>query len=238
MTAFIAAFAAGVVSFLSPCVLPLVPGYVSFMTGLSASQLGDRRGRLGDVLVPSMLFVLGLAIVFVALGASASALGALLAPHRDVLSRVAGLLVIAMGVLMLGIVKVPWLYGSARVDPARARSFGRGAALVLGMAFGFGWTPCVGPVLASILLLAGQSASVGRGAALLLVYALGLGLPFVAVALLFGRLQGAVRWLSRHAVAVNRVAGILLVVIGALILTGKLGVVAAFFARILPIGVG
>lgn len=238
MTAFLGAFAAGMVSFLSPCVLPLVPGYVSFMTGMAPAEIGDRRGRLADVLVPGVLFVLGLSIVFVALGASASALGALLAPYKGVMARVAGLFIMVMGFLMLGIVKVPWLYGEARVDPARARSFGRGAALVLGMAFAFGWTPCVGPVLASILALAGSTGSVGRGAALLFAYALGLGVPFILVGVFFGRLKGAVRWMSGHAVMVNRVAGAFLLVLGALILTGRLAAVAAVFLKYVPLPLG
>lgn len=236
--AFAAAFAAGVVSFLSPCVLPLVPGYVSFMTGFAPSQLGGGRARLSDVLAPSLLFVLGLAIVFVALGATASALGALLLPYRAVLARAAGAFIILMGFLLLGIVKVPWLYGEARFDPARARSFGRGAALVLGMAFGFGWTPCVGPILASILAIAGSTASVARGSALLLAYALGLGVPFVLVGVFFGRLSGAVRWMSRHSVAVNRVSGVLLMLVGLLILTNRLATVAAPLLRWLPLPFG
>jgi cytochrome c-type biogenesis protein len=234
----VAAFAAGMVSFLSPCVLPLVPGYISFMTGVAPAELEGRRPSVADVLVPSLLFVLGLAIVFVALGATASALGALLAPYRAPLSRLAGAFILVMGFLLLGVVRVPWLYGEARFDPARARSFGRGAALVLGMAFGFGWTPCVGPVLASILALAGSGGSVARGAALLLAYALGLGVPFVLVGLFFARLKGAVRWLSRHALTVNRVAGVLLMVLGALILTGRLAALAALVSRFLPLGVG
>jgi cytochrome c-type biogenesis protein len=204
------------------------------MTGLSPTQLDERRGRLGDVLVPSLLFVAGLAVVFVALGATASALGALLSPYKVLLSRVAGAFIIVMGFLMLGVVKVPWLYGEARIDPARARAFGRGAAFVLGMAFAFGWTPCVGPVLASILAIAGEAGSVGRGAGLLFAYALGLGVPFVAVGVFFGRLKGAVRWLSRHSLAVNRVAGVLLMILGVLILTGRLAAFAAFFVRYLP----
>jgi cytochrome c-type biogenesis protein len=235
---YAAAFLAGMVSFLSPCVLPLVPGYVSFMTGMAPGELGDLRGRFADVLVPSLLFVLGLSIVFVALGASASALGAVLLPYRAFLSRAAGAFILVMGFLMLGVVKVPWLYGEARIDPARARSFGRGASLVLGMAFGFGWTPCVGPVLASILALAGAAGSVARGAGLLFAYALGLGVPFVLVGLFFGRLKGAVRWMSRHSLVVNRVAGVLLMLLGALILTGKLASIAGVMLRYLPFQLG
>ncbi len=232
------AFGAGMVSFLSPCVLPLVPGYISFMTGFTPAELGQGRSRLADVLLPSLSFVVGLAVVFVALGASASALGTLLAPYRGLLARVAGAFIIVMGFLLLGVVKVPWLYGEARFDPARARSFGQGAALVLGMAFAFGWTPCVGPILASILALAGSSASVATGALLLFAYALGLGVPFVVVGLFFGRLKGAVGWMSGHAVSVNRIAGVLLMIVGGLILTGRLVAIGAWFLRILPLRLG
>lgn len=234
----LAAFGAGMVSFLSPCVLPLVPGYISFMTGFTPAELGDRRARLADVLWPSLLFVLGLAVVFVALGATASALGALLAPYRGVLSRVAGVFIFAMGFLLLGVVRVPWLRGEARFDPARARSFGRAAALVLGMAFGFGWTPCVGPILATILTVAGSSGSVASGSLLLFAYALGLGVPFVLVGVFFGRLKGAVRRLSAHGVAVNRVAGVLLMAVGLLVATGRLADVASWFLRWVPFKAG
>jgi cytochrome c-type biogenesis protein len=143
-----------------------------------------------------------------------------------------------MGVLMLGVVKVPWLYGEARFDPARARTFGRAGALLLGMAFAFGWTPCVGPVLASILALAGSSGSVGRGAGLLFAYALGLGVPFVAVGVFFARLGGAVRWMSRHVVVINRIAGVLLMVVGLLVFFDKLAVISAWFVKVLPFNVG
>lgn len=226
------------VSFLSPCVLPLVPGYIAFMTGFTPAELGEGRPRLADVLVPSILFVAGLAIVFVALGATASMLGALLTPYRAVLSRVAGAFILVMGFLLLGVVNVPWLSGEVRLDPARARSFGRGTALVLGMAFGFGWTPCVGPLLASILALAGSSGSVAAGSLLLLAYSLGLGVPFVLVGVFFGRLKGAIRWLSAHSVAVDRAAGVLLMSVGILILTGRLAVVGAWFLRVLPFRLG
>lgn len=230
---YLAAFAAGVVSFLSPCVLPLIPGYLSFITGVAPSELeGPQGGR--RVIVPSLMFVAGFSVVFVGLGASASVLGALLVAYRDVLARVAGVLVVAMGILMLGIVKVPWLYGEARADLSRTRSFGRGAALVMGMAFAFGWTPCVGPVLASILALAGSTGDVGRGALLLAVYSAGLALPFVATALFLGRMKGIMRWLTRHALVVNRVAGIVLVLLGAAILTGALGAFAGWLYRIAP----
>jgi cytochrome c-type biogenesis protein len=238
IAAFAGAFGAGMLSFLSPCVLPLVPGYLSFITGFSAAELSEGERDVWAVLAPSLLFVLGLTITFVGLGASASMLGSVLNRYREPLTVIAGVLVIALGFFMLGIVKAPWLYGEARMDMGRARAFGRGGALVLGMAFGFGWTPCVGPILASILMLAGSSGSVGRGAAMLLVYSLGLGLPFVLVGVFFGRLAPLMRWMSRRAIAVNRVAGVLLMTLGALIATGRLSVLSGWLLRILPLGIG
>lgn len=238
LVAFAGAFGAGLVSFLSPCVLSLVPGYVSFITGFSTAELhGDERS-VWPVLAPSLLFVFGLSVTFVALGATASVLGSLLARHRQVLTMAAGAFVFFMGFFMLGLVKVPWMYGEARVDLSRARSFGRGAAFVLGVAFAFGWTPCVGPILASILALAGASGSVGRGTALLLAYSLGLGVPFVVAGMFLGRLTPLVRWMSRHSTAVSGVAGTILMVLGALIFTGRLSVISAWLVRVVPFRLG
>ncbi len=228
------AFAAGVVSFLSPCVLPLIPGYLSFMTGLTAAELRDAQTSTSKVLVPSLMFVAGFTFIFVSLGATASVLGQFLSEYRVIIEKVGGLAVIGFGVLMLGIIKVPWLYGEARVDMERSRNFGRGAALVMGMAFAAGWTPCVGPILASILALASSSESVGQGALLLLVYSLGLGVPFVLVAVLFGRLGVVMRWLNKHSLIINRVAGSLLIVVGVLIVTGRLGVLASWLFNFVP----
>jgi len=231
---FAAAFAAGVLSFLSPCVLPIIPGYLSFMTGLTTQELADERPPLAAVLVPSLLFVAGFSIVFVALGVSASVLGQFLSAYRSVVIRVAGVTVFAFGLLMTGVIKVPWLYGEARVGLERSRAFGRGAALMMGIAFAAGWTPCVGPILGTILALAASGGNAAYGAALLLVYSLGLGLPFVLTALLFGRLTGLLRWLNRHSLVINRVAGGLLMAFGVLIFTGRLGLLAGWLTSVLP----
>lgn len=233
LLAVLFAFLAGVLSFLSPCVLPLIPGYLSFMTGLSATEIAAGRDKR-QVLVPALLFVVGFSLVFVSLGASASVIGRMLSEYRALIERIAGVAVIAFGLLMLGVVKVPWLYGEARLDMGRSKAFGRWSALVMGAAFAAGWTPCVGPILGTILTMAGSTGSVGRGALLLLFYSLGLGVPFVLVAVLFGRLTSALGWLNRHALTVNRVAGGLLVLVGALILTGRLGALAAWFVDYLP----
>jgi len=229
------AFAAGVLSFLSPCVLPLIPGYLSFMTGLTTAELSEDSSHATRVLGPALMFVAGFSLIFVALGATASVLGEFLSAYRSIIEKLAGIAVISFGVLMLGVIRAPWLYGEARVDMEKSRRFGRGAALVMGMAFAAGWTPCVGPILGSILALAGSSGSVGEGALLLLFYSLGLGLPFIAVALLLGRLTGAMRWISRHSLIINRVAGTLLIIAGVLILTGRLGTLAAWLTTAIPV---
>jgi cytochrome c-type biogenesis protein len=228
------AFAAGVVSFLSPCVLPLVPGYLSFVTGMTPSQLEAEDRPTGAVLFPSLLFILGFTIVFVALGAGASALGDLLLEYEDVIQRVLGVFVFAMGFLLLGIVRIPWLYGEARFDMTRAKAFGGAAAVVMGMAFALGWTPCVGPMLSAILALSLSSGDVGRGAVLLGVYSMGLGLPLLAVGLLFGRLRSTLRWLNRRTLLINRIAGVVLLVLGALIFFDRLTLVANWFQGLFP----
>ena len=228
------AFAAGILSFLSPCVLPLIPAYLSFMTGLTSAELSDSQRDTARVLAPALMFVAGFSVVFVALGASASVLGDFLSQYRSAIEKIAGLAVIGFGVLMLGIVKVPWLYGEARVDMEKSRSFGRGAAFVMGMAFAAGWTPCVGPILGTILALAASTGSVGQGVLLLLAYSLGLGVPFILVAVLFGRVTGLMRWLGKHSLTINRVAGVLLIIVGVLILTGRLGVLAVWLTQMLP----
>lgn len=232
VSAYALAFGAGIVSFLSPCVLPLIPAYISFVTGIAPGELKGAGWR--DVMVPSLLFVAGFTIVFVALGASASALGALLVQYRAILTRLAGVVILVLGFFMLGIIKLPWLYGEARFDMARTRRFGQAAALVMGMAFAFGWTPCVGPILASILLLAGTSQNLVRGALLLAVYSLGLGVPFLLTGLLFGRLKGALGWLNRHSHAINVVAGALLMVMGAVIALGWLPTLTGWISAVFP----
>jgi cytochrome c-type biogenesis protein len=234
----LAALGAGVVSFLSPCVLPLVPGYLSFLGGLSLGAAPSSRTRVRDVLVPAALFVLGFSAVFVALGVSASLLGGLLTGNRVLISRISGVLIFVFGFFMLGLVRVPWLYGEARFDPARARVLGRWAAPVVGMAFGFAWTPCVGPILGSILMLAARSGHAGEGALLLAAYSVGLGVPFLLMAALLGRAAGLIKWLNRRALVISRVSGIVLMLMGVAIATATLGAVSIFLSRWIPFTAG
>ena len=221
LSSVVAAFGAGVLSFLSPCVLPLIPAYISFLGGTIATN-GDQP-RVLRTLWPAVLFIAGFSIVFISLGASASVLGALLRDYRDLLARASGVLIVIFGVLLLGVLPFPWLQREARFDLARSRSFGRWAALVMGMAFAFGWTPCVGPILGSILLLAGSTQRVGEGVGLLAAYSAGLALPFLGVALLLDRLTGPLKWLERHALVMERIGGVVLIAFGLAVATGTLG---------------
>jgi cytochrome c-type biogenesis protein len=206
------ALIAGVLSFTSPCTLPLVPGYLGYLSGVSSGR-GRTVGAAG-------LFVLGFSLVFAALGAGASSLGALLIEHRLVLERIAGALIVLLGLFVLGLVRPSALMREGRPLMGRARP-GPGGALLLGLAFAVGWTPCVGPVLASILLLAGTQATVLRGVVLLLVYALGLGLPFLAAALFLQRFRAVSGWLRRHSMVLNSVGGVLLIAMGVLVFTDQ-----------------
>lgn len=215
-----AAFVAGLISFVSPCVLPLVPAYVSFMTGMSLAELTGGERRASRVLGPVLLFIAGFTVVFVALGAGASALGFILNANKLLLTRVAGGVLVLLGIVLLDVVPLPFLHGGAGIDAATFRRFGPWASLVLGLAFPFALGPCAGPVYGAILTLAADSRSVGTGALLLLVYSVGLAVPFIAVSLVLGRLAGAVRWLGGHGKLVQRVAGAVLVVMGVAMLTG------------------
>jgi cytochrome c-type biogenesis protein len=223
----VAAFAAGVVSFLSPCVLPLLPAYISFVTGMSLGELTGEDRHAVRILGPVLLFVLGFTLVFVALGASASVLGAMLDANRELLSRSAGVVVAIFGVVLLDVVPLPWLHVGG-LNASGLRRFGPWAALALGLAFPFALGPCAGPVYGAILTLAIDTRSVASGALLLLVYSAGLAIPFVAVSLLLGRLASTLKWFGRHARTINRIAGAVLIVMGVAMATGLFGYVARF----------
>lgn len=212
---FLAALA-GLVSFTSPCTLPLVPAYLGYMSGVAAS-----RGR---TVLAGALFVAGFSFVFTVLGAAATQLGAAIGANRGWLDRVAGLVIILLGLFLLGWVRLPLLMREGRPLLSRVRPGPAGAAF-LGVAFAFGWTPCIGPVLGAILLLAEGQGTVPAGAALLLLYSLGLGVPFLLAAAFldrFGAVSGALR---RHSAAINAVGGTLLVVMGVLVFLGRFAAV-------------
>jgi len=209
------ALLAGLVSFLSPCVLPLVPGYLSYVTGLAGADLGA-RGR-GRVLAGTILFVLGFAAVFVSFGAAFGYVGSHLVEHTDAVDRVLGVITILLGLSFLGL-----LPGTGREFRLlhRAPTAGLWAAPVLGVLFGVGWSPCIGPTLGAVQALAFDSASAGRGALLTFIYSLGLGLPFIAVALGLRRALGAIGWVRAHHRVVMQTGGAMLCVLGVLLLTG------------------
>jgi cytochrome c-type biogenesis protein len=226
-------FLAGLVSFISPCVLPLVPGYLATVTGSGFEQVSDRDPGVGrQVAVASGLFLAGFLLVFIALGASASVIGALFDEHRLWLNRLAGGLIVVFGLAMLGLGWSGSTGGrwrqSFRVQPAA-----RGGPVALGIAFAFCWTPCVGPILASILVLAGTSGSLETGVLLLLVYGIGLAVPFLVVGFGFARTLGAFRRIQRHYRAIQAGAGVLLVTMGSLLVTGHLYVLNVYAQRAL-----
>lgn len=208
------AFVAGMVAFLSPCVLPLAPGYVSYVTGLTGAELAE--GKKGRVLLGSVLFVLGFSIVFVSYGALFGGIGSVLLEYADWINRILGVVVIVMGLAFMGV--IPGLQREYRLH--QVPKWGVAGAPLLGLAFGIGWSPCIGPTLTAVQSLAFSEASAARGALLSLIYSLGLGLPFILLALLFTRAARALAFVRRHNLVIMRIGGAMLVLVGILLLTG------------------
>jgi cytochrome c-type biogenesis protein len=227
---------AGLLSFVSPCVLPLVPPYLCYVTGLSLDEVtasrSDSRIR-GRVLRASFAFVLGFTTVFVLLGATASVLGRMVARQQEILSVVAGLVIIVMGLHFLGAFRLGFLQREARVQVA-SQPAGLAGAYVLGLAFAFGWTPCIGPVLAAILAVAGSTETVGSGAGLLAIYSLGLGIPFMIAAGFAERFIGGLRRFRPYMPMVEKVMGVFLIVAGILFLTGQMTAMSFWLLETFP----
>lgn len=219
MLAATVALAAGVLSFLSPCVLPIVPPYLAYMGGISMTDMGEARAARNRALTAALFFVLGLSTIFLMLGLAASAAGRVFLAWQGWFNTLAGIVIMVFGAHFLGIFRLGFLDREARID-AGDRGGSAFGAYVLGLAFAFGWTPCIGPQLGMILTLAAQEASIGRGTALLGVYALGLGIPFLLVAAFLPRLSGFMAFLKRHMGRIERIMGLLLWTIGLLMLTG------------------
>jgi cytochrome c-type biogenesis protein len=214
----LAAFAAGLVSFLSPCVLPLVPGYLAAVSGVNVAELEGADWR--RVVLPSLLFIAAFSAVFVLLGLTATGIGDALREHRDVLTDISGVLIIVMGVLFVASFFVVRLNREWRLDALMERA-GTGGPVIAGFAFAIAWTPCVGPTLASILSAAALTDSAARGAGLLAVYSLGLAVPFLLAAIAFQRMATVFDVVKRHYAAIVAVGGLILIAMGVLILTGE-----------------
>lgn len=215
----LAALAAGVVSFLSPCVLPLVPGYLSAVSGVSANELESAGWR--RVLGPSLLFVASFSAIFILLGLTATGLGSLLQDHKELLEKIAAALIIAMGLLFVGSLFITRLNHEWHVNALMDRA-GRGGPIVAGAAFAIAWTPCIGPTLGAILGAASLSGSAGHGALLLAVYSAGLAIPFILTAVAFSQMTTAFAVVKRHYQAIVAVGGLILIAMGVLIWTGEL----------------
>ena len=224
------AFTAGLLSFLSPCVLPLIPSYVTFITGLSLEDVQKARRA---ALIHSLLFVLGFTLIFLAFGATATALGQLLLYQRAWITRIGGLLIIVFGLYMLGVFNISLFSRERRVHIAN-KPVGYLGTLLVGVAFGAGWTPCIGPILGSILTYAASSADLARGLWLLLAYSLGLAVPFLLAAVaverfldFFGRMKRQMNWITRT-------SGVLMIVVGILMITNYFTVLAATLQQYTP----
>ena len=231
----VAAFLAGFLSFISPCVLPLIPGYISFVSGASLDDM--RAGGLAErrqVLTRSLAFVLGFSVVFIVLGASASAIGTFISGKLNILTKIAGALIIVFGLHMMGVFRLAFLDNEKRAQTQRKPTGPLGAFLV-GLAFAFGWTPCIGPILAGILVVAGSQETIGEGVLLLAVYSLGLGVPFLLTSIAIDRFFSVAAAIRRHYHAIEMVSGSLLVAIGVLIFTEQLTVIVRYLQPYLPV---
>jgi cytochrome c-type biogenesis protein len=233
---YLAALIAGIVSFLSPCVLPLVPPYLVYLAGVSLERLAEGEAEIEtrrDTLLASLLFVAGFSTVFVALGASASAIGSLIRAYSGTLATVAGIAIIIMGLHFLGVTRLAFLMQEKRVQVDKPVSLW--GAYAMGLAFAFGWTPCIGPILAAILAVAASESTVTRGASLLAVYSLGLGVPFVIAALAVEPFAAFLARFRRHLHRVEQVMGGLLVLTGIAFLTGSINMLSYWLLEAFPV---
>jgi cytochrome c-type biogenesis protein len=232
----LAAFAAGFLSFVSPCVLPLIPGYISFVSGISVEEMrGDvapSTSRL-QIFFTSLAFVVGFSIVFVTLGASATAVGKFLFARLPLFSKIAGVILIIFGLHTMGVFRLAFLETEKRVHSQR-KPAGPFGAMLVGIAFAFGWTPCIGPILGGILAIAGSRNSVAEGVTLLAVYSLGLGIPFLITSLAINQFFGAAKRIRKYYHAIELTSGALLIAIGVLIISGELTIITRFLQPYLP----
>jgi cytochrome c-type biogenesis protein len=246
------AFIAGVLSFISPCVLPLIPGYLSFISGVSLEEMrgmqpvaagagvgtmtvatGVSSAAKRQVIVTSLFFILGFSLVFVSLGASATYLGQFLMERLTIFGKIAGVLLIIFGLHTIGVFKIPFLLNEARVQ-ANTKPASMVGAVIVGISFAFGWTPCIGPILSAILLVAAQQESVNQGIVLLSIYSLGLAIPFLLTAIAINQFFAAFKKIRRHYHTIEIVSGLLMIVIGVLIFTNRFTIIAQWLTPYLP----
>ncbi|GAA3877889.1 cytochrome c biogenesis CcdA family protein [Celeribacter arenosi] len=218
LPAMLVALAAGFASFISPCVLPIVPPYLAYMSGISMGELSEKGGSRRAI-VPALMFVLGLSTVFLFLGFTASVFGAFFLQNQVLFGRISGVVIIALGLHFLSVYRIGILDREARLDAGDQGGTAFGA-YILGLAFAFGWTPCIGPQLGAILSIAAQEGSVSRGTTLLATYAVGLGLPFLLSAIFITRAMGVMNRLKRHMGIIEKVMGAMLVLVGLMLVTG------------------
>jgi cytochrome c-type biogenesis protein len=233
---YFSAFLAGALSFVSPCVLPLIPGYISFISGVSLEELTDRNKaskHLTRVTLNTVFFVIGFSLIFIALGASASFIGKWLFRNMAIFNKVAGVVIFLLGLHVSGLLKISALNYEKRIH-ARQKKFGVIGSIFIGMAFAFGWTPCIGPILGSILTMAANQGTVGQGIILLTFYSAGLGIPFILTAVLFNYLIGFFGFIKRHFRAVEIISGGLLMLVGLLIFFNLLQVMAYYLLELFP----
>jgi cytochrome c-type biogenesis protein len=233
LPAMVIALVAGLMSFLSPCVLPIVPPYLAYMGGVTVSELDEAGAARGRALLASVFFVLGLSTVFLLLGIAFSALGRALLQYQDWYIGIAGIVIMIFGAHFVGVFRLGFLDREMRFEGGNRGGTAVGA-YVLGLAFAFGWTPCLGPILGAILGLAGSQADVARGTTLLAVYALGLGIPFLLVAAFFPRLKGVMAWMKRHMARIERISGLLLWTVGLMMLTGQFTALSFWLLETFP----
>jgi len=221
-------FIAGILSFVSPCVLPIIPGYLAYISGISISDVAEDKGVLKGVILNSISFVSGFSIVFISLGAIATPVGKILRANISLFSTIAGLIIIFFSIHLIGFIRIPFLMHEKRVNTSFKRGSIIGSA-VAGFAFGFGWTPCIGPILASILALAAVEETVARGVFLLSLYSLGMGIPFILTSIFFNSSMYIFKGIKRHLRKVEIISGILLLLIGIILLTGNMSVLSRYF---------
>lgn len=234
----LAAFTAGIISFISPCVLPLIPGYLSFISGVSVEEMksADKKSEaLKKVSLNTLFFVVGFTVVFIALGASATFVGEFLLSKLAIFYKIAGVIIILLGLHIMGVFRIPFLNYEKRFH-TQSKPLGPLGSFLVGLAFAFGWTPCIGPILGGILLLASNQDTVGKGIVLLSSYSLGLGIPFFVTAVSFNTFLGVFGWVRKHFRTIEIISGLFLVVIGVLIFFGSFTYISSLFNQWFGVG--